>query len=121
MTLETAAAYPPLVAYLHKCFADEVASGMTYPQEILQGETYTQAMFEGYFFAVDVLVAITGSGDIPEGKEDGSAVQLSILQASKGRTWEDCVAGVYYVKPNYPGRSSHVRLCDIRPVYCPHH
>jgi len=25
-----------------------------------------------------------------------------------GRSWEECVAGFYYVKPNYPGRSSHI-------------
>jgi hypothetical protein len=50
----------------------------------------------------------------------------TLEEALAGRAWEDCVAGAYYVrillwffrhpmsifrkiKPNYPGRSSHVR------------
>lgn len=84
---------------------------MTYPQEILQGETYTLEMFENYFFAADVIVGIIGEGEAPG--VDGASTPVGIEEARNGRKWEDCVAGVYYVKPNYPGRSSHVS-CDIQ-------
>ncbi|KAI0343712.1 hypothetical protein BDW22DRAFT_1328265 [Trametopsis cervina] len=108
LTLETTSTLPGLVSFLHKVFADELERGMTYPQEILQGETYTQTMFEAYFFAADVLVGIVGSGDVAEGQIDGSVIEFGLEEASSGRAWDDCVAGVYYVKPNYPGRSSHI-------------
>ena len=97
LTLETASALPGLVSYLHKSFAVELERGMTYPQEILQGEVYTQGAFEGYFFAADVLVAITGVGELPDGAVDGSKVEVTAGEAKKGRAWEECVAGVYYV------------------------
>ncbi|KAI0090753.1 hypothetical protein BDY19DRAFT_887330 [Irpex rosettiformis] len=108
LTLETASTLPGLVSYLHHAFAAEVDRGMTYPQEILQGEAYTQGAFEGYFFAADVLVGITGVGELPEATTDGGVVEITAAEASKGRSWEECIAGVYYVKPNYPGRSSHI-------------
>ncbi|KAK7691761.1 hypothetical protein QCA50_005162 [Cerrena zonata] len=78
LTLATAEKLPGLISYLHKDFAEELERGRTYPQEILQGEEYTQSTFESYFFAADAIVAITGYED----------TQL--------------------VKPNYPGRSSHI-------------
>ena len=97
LTLEAASSLPGLVSYLHAVFADELERGMTYPQEILQGEVYTQAMFEGYFFAADVLVAIICEEGLPKGVEDGSVVELTVEEAGRGRSCEDCVAGVYYV------------------------
>ncbi|KAJ3539770.1 hypothetical protein NM688_g6318 [Phlebia brevispora] len=110
LTLEIAQKFDGLVPYLHACFAEELERGMTYPQEILQGEPYTQTMFESYFFAADVFVAIVGEGELemPEKKADGSEVQVDIEETRNGRSWEECIAGLYYVKPNYPGRSSHI-------------
>ncbi|KAH7907000.1 hypothetical protein BJ138DRAFT_1137733 [Hygrophoropsis aurantiaca] len=99
-------AYPGLFEYLHSIFAVEIAAGTTYPQE----DTPDASAFRNYFFGADVLVAIScesaiqttpGHGDIRE-------VQLSLVDARQNRSWEDCVAGYYYVKPNYPGRSSHI-------------
>ncbi|EKM53410.1 uncharacterized protein PHACADRAFT_259773 [Phanerochaete carnosa HHB-10118-sp] len=106
LTLASASMLPGLVPYLHRCFADELERGATYPQEILPGEPYTQAQFETYYFAADVIVGIVGLGDAPD--SDGAAVQGGVEEARQGRGWEECVAGVYYVKPNYPGRSSHI-------------
>ncbi|OCH86081.1 hypothetical protein OBBRIDRAFT_797525 [Obba rivulosa] len=109
VTLETAHALPGLVSYLHSIFAAELERGLTYPQEILPGETYAFEAFEAYYFAADVIVAvINSSGAVANGTADGAAIELSIEQARNGRGWEDCVAGCYYVKPNYPGRSSHI-------------
>ncbi|KAI0941689.1 hypothetical protein AcW1_003507 [Taiwanofungus camphoratus] len=110
LTLATARALSGLLPYLHAVFADELERGLTYPQEILPGETYTQDTFETYYFAADVLVAVIGEIDLlkkPKGN-DGSEVQCGIEEATNGRKWENCIAGCYYVKPNYPGRSSHI-------------
>ncbi|KAI0079281.1 hypothetical protein K474DRAFT_1705765 [Panus rudis PR-1116 ss-1] len=109
LTLSTARERLGLIPYLHTSFAEELERGMTYPQEILQGELYTRDMFETYWLAADALVAIIGNDNtFVEGKADGSVVDISIDDAMNGRTWADCIAGTYYVKPNYPGRSSHI-------------
>ncbi|KAH7883210.1 hypothetical protein F5I97DRAFT_1939055 [Phlebopus sp. FC_14] len=90
-----------LFEYLHAVFADEVDKGFTYPQENIRDPS----AFEAYFFAADVLIAIADSG---AQTEDGREVEVDLEQARRARSWEECVAGFYYVKPNYPGRSSHI-------------
>ncbi|OSD00200.1 hypothetical protein PYCCODRAFT_1371683 [Trametes coccinea BRFM310] len=113
ITLDRAEQFPGLVDYLHGVFADELAAGRTYPQEILPGQPYTRAQFDAYYFAADVLVAVLGL-PAPEGAADplnapdGTQIPIGFAEAVAGRTWEDCIAGCYYVKPNYPGRSSHI-------------
>ncbi|EPS93049.1 hypothetical protein FOMPIDRAFT_1026643 [Fomitopsis schrenkii] len=107
LTLASARAILGLVEYLHKTFADELERGLTYPQEVLPGESYTLEAFQAYYFAADVLVAVIGrstDGTMVDGEE----MQLGIEEAIKGRALEKCIAGCYYVKPNYPGRSSHI-------------
>jgi hypothetical protein len=66
---------------------------------------YTRADFEAYFWAADVVVAIGINAD-----DDGSDSTLvgDVEAARAGRSWEDVLVGFYYIKPNYPGRSSHV-------------
>ncbi|EIW54465.1 uncharacterized protein TRAVEDRAFT_98608, partial [Trametes versicolor FP-101664 SS1] len=110
VTLETARALPGLVDYLHRTFADELAGGRTYPQEILPGEVYTREQFDAYYFAADVLVAVLGQPTFESAADapDGSIVSIGFAEAVSGRAWEECLAGCYYVKPNYPGRSSHI-------------
>ncbi|KAI0776276.1 hypothetical protein BD413DRAFT_469258 [Trametes elegans] len=114
LTLKTAAAFPGLIDYLHRVFTDELEGGLTYPQEILPGQPYTRAQFEAYWFAADVLVAVAaqpqqvGAGADPLDAPDGSAVQIGFAEAVGGRVCEEAIAGCYYVKPNYPGRSSHI-------------
>ncbi|RPD57750.1 hypothetical protein L226DRAFT_537624 [Lentinus tigrinus ALCF2SS1-7] len=113
ITLETAKQYPGLVDYLYRVFADELERGQTYPQEIQPGEVYSRDQFDAYYFAADVLVAVLGlpaqdGVADPLDAEDGSQVSVGFGEAIGGRTWEECIAGCYYVKPNYPGRSSHI-------------
>ncbi|KAI0359638.1 hypothetical protein OH77DRAFT_1395107 [Trametes cingulata] len=113
ITLQTAQKFPGLLDYLHRVFADELERGQTYPQEILPGETYTRTQFDAYWFAADVLIAVTGlptsdGAADPLDAPDGSQIQIGFAEAVEGRAWEDCIAGCYYVKPNYPGRSSHI-------------
>jgi hypothetical protein len=98
-----------LLEFTHETFAAEVEAGMTYPQEIAYGEKYTREAFEAYIWGADVVIAIGAVGDI-SGKLNGTVVEGGVLEAKQGRSWEECLVGFYYVKPNYPGRSSHVRF-----------
>ncbi|GBE81053.1 hypothetical protein BKA93DRAFT_812063 [Sparassis latifolia] len=108
LTVSTALALPGLLPYLHAVFADELDRGLSYPQEILAGEIYTEEMFKAYYFAGDVLIAVLGDGKEDSKAHDGGEISQGIEEARNGRSWEDCIAGCYYVKPNYPGRSSHI-------------
>ncbi|CCL99223.1 uncharacterized protein FIBRA_01238 [Fibroporia radiculosa] len=102
-TLASAQAVPGLVSYLRKVFADELERGMTYPQEILSGQDYSQDMFEAYYFAADVLIAVLDNEDPSRSQDeftqtsDGSAIEGGIEQAIKGRGLEECIAGCYYI------------------------
>ncbi|KAK0460947.1 uncharacterized protein EV420DRAFT_1619475 [Desarmillaria tabescens] len=98
LTLQTAKPLNGLIEYLHQVFAKEVDDGRTYPQE----RPIDLTAFESYFFAADVFIAILGA---PEQPKESS---LGVAETQAGRSWEDCVTGYYYVKPNYPGRSSHI-------------
>jgi hypothetical protein len=65
---------------------------------------YTRAEFGAYFWAADVIVAIGTNAD----DELVSVLVGDVEVAQAGRSWEDILIGFYYVKPNDPGRSSHV-------------
>ncbi|KAI0767064.1 hypothetical protein C8Q74DRAFT_1277870 [Fomes fomentarius] len=122
LTLQTAEKVPGLVDYLHGVFAEELERGRTYPQEIITGDVYTRDQFAAYYFAADVLVGVQGRQEdlrILDSAEDGSQVSTGITEAIGGRTLEESVAGCYYVKPNYPGRSSHI--CNAGFLVPPSH
>lgn len=74
------------------------SEGKTYPQE---GQL-TFDEFKAYFFGASTIIGILS----PAGADPSSVQTLEAAQA--GREWKDCVGGCYYIKPNYPGRSSHV-------------
>jgi hypothetical protein len=123
----TRATLPGLLEYTHNIFAAEVEAGRTYPQEsdAAHERPYTRAAFEAYFWAADVFVAV-GMDDAPAdvmiagnnggggGDRDrnsaGVPVDVDVEASRRGRSWEDVLVGFYYVKPNYPGRSSHVSV-----------
>ncbi|KDN43873.1 hypothetical protein RSAG8_05866, partial [Rhizoctonia solani AG-8 WAC10335] len=88
-----------LVGLLHKEFGEELERGQTYPQE----GPMDRAAFEAYFFAADAFVGVI----IPS--EETVALQNeNIERVRAGRGWDESIVGSYYVKPNYPGRSSHI-------------
>ncbi|KAK7057547.1 alternative cyclin Pcl12 [Favolaschia claudopus] len=99
--VSAARSYPGLVDYLGVVMAKEIEDGRTYPQETMSADA-----FETYFFSGDVFVAIIYSGT--SGHEDGTQATSTIDEARQQRSWEECLAGFYYIKPNYPGRSSHI-------------
>ncbi|BGP12894.1 hypothetical protein JCM10213v2_000811 [Rhodosporidiobolus nylandii] len=93
-----------LVEYLAGVFNDVVDEGKTYPQM----DRLSVQEFAGYFFEL---------GDASAGLDRGEGYSLESVRA--GRDWKECVLGMYYVKPNYPGRSSH--LCNGGFVVPSHH
>ncbi|KAI0057898.1 hypothetical protein BV25DRAFT_1902453 [Artomyces pyxidatus] len=119
LTLPAASAVPGLVEYTHTVFAEEVERGATYPQETLLAGAYTRETFDAYFWAADVFVAIGTSEGRGSVEDQGVEVEGGIDAARAGRSWEECLVGFYYVKPNYPGRSSHI--CNAGFVIAPPH
>ncbi|WWD17202.1 hypothetical protein CI109_101640 [Kwoniella shandongensis] len=93
-----------LIKYLYEVFKAELEGGRTYPQE----GPLTYEAFVSYFFGSTTIVGIVQPSD-HEIKED-------LEGARAGRKWEECVGGCYYIKPNYPGRSSHNAGFLVPPV-----
>ena len=113
---------PPkaLIEYLAKVFNEELERGVTYPQR----GPMDLAEFEGYFLGYDLLIGFFLSAEqltsistasVPE---DGLEVEdVSTLPDLASLNYSNEVAGFYYIKPNYPGRSSH--LCNAGFVVPP--
>lgn len=85
----------------------DLTEGKTYPQE----GPLTVDEFKNYFFGASTIIGVLS----PAGT-DPAPQTLEAAQA--GREWKDCFGGCYYIKPNYPGRSSHVSVLPP-PVSCP--
>ncbi|KAK4700249.1 Ca2+:H+ antiporter, partial [Phenoliferia sp. Uapishka_3] len=99
-----------LISYLAKVFNDVVREGRTYPQQ----QELTEEEFANYFFSHDCFVGLLNLdltvADLPATLKDGSIAHdanYSLETVKAGRSWEESVLGMFYVKPNYPGRSSH--------------
>ncbi|KAL4079271.1 hypothetical protein J3A83DRAFT_4058660, partial [Scleroderma citrinum] len=100
-------AHEGLFEYLRSVFVNEVDEGTTYPQEDIHGPT----IFASFFFAADVIIAIAGTEDedatleITTGVVDEPGtnavkeVGVSLDEARRGRSWEECIIGFYYVPP----------------------
>jgi hypothetical protein len=84
-------------------------------ERLILYQAYTRAAFEAYFWAGDVIIAIgmVDDGVSVDGRDRGGDVEAS----RGGRSWEDVLIGFYYVKPNYPGRSSHVSILHFPHAY----
>ncbi|EAW11264.1 GNAT family N-acetyltransferase [Aspergillus clavatus NRRL 1] len=77
-----------LVELLDREFRAEVEHGCTYPME----EAMSTDKFAEYWFGTFAVVALVGAEE-------------SIREE---RDWEAECLGTFYIKPNYPGRCSHV-------------
>ncbi|GLI76450.1 hypothetical protein PoHVEF18_004723 [Penicillium ochrochloron] len=80
-----------LVKFLHAEFSAEIERGSTYPMESAMG----LEAFAEYWFGTFAVVAVLDE----EGEGDG---------LKEGREWEKVCLGTFYIKPNYPGRCSHI-------------
>ncbi|KAI0127586.1 hypothetical protein BJ170DRAFT_380044 [Xylariales sp. AK1849] len=80
-----------LLKYLSDQFAKEIEGGDTYPMiEPMPLEKYSAYWFQN--FAAIMLLGNVDSAD----------------QVVEGKDWSKQCLGSFYIKPNYPGRSSHV-------------
>lgn len=91
LTLVAARSLPGIVEHLREIFALDIEAGRTYPQESIEGD----GVFEAYFFAADVFVAIA-EGEHASQEREGET-DTSIEKSRKGRSWPECVVGFYYV------------------------
>lgn len=82
---------PSLLFYLSSQFAKEIEKGDTYPMiDPVPHDKFAPYWFQN-FGAIMLLGGVEKSEDVVDGKD-----------------WaKDCL-GSFYIKPNYPGRSSHV-------------
>ncbi|KAJ9221039.1 hypothetical protein DTO169E5_1270 [Paecilomyces variotii] len=78
-----------LVEFLWREFNAEIERGSTYPMD----RTFSLEKFAEYWFGTFAVVVLMGEEE--EIKDDG-------------RDWERECLGTFYIKPNYPGRCSHV-------------
>ncbi|RDW73909.1 hypothetical protein BP5796_07351 [Coleophoma crateriformis] len=82
---------PSLLAYLSDQFNKEIEGGDTYPMlEGMPVEKYGKYWFQN-FAAIMLMGSITSADEVVEGKN-----------------WATECLGSFYIKPNYPGRSSHI-------------
>lgn len=86
---------PKLCAYLCELLGREIEKGDTYPMM----EPMPLANFGPYWFANFGAIMVVGDVQSPE--------EVSEMEA-RGVDWSKDCLGSFYVKPNYPGRSSHV-------------
>lgn len=93
--------FPNLVSRMHALFNAEIADGNTYPQEELLDEPQFRAYFLGYDAFVVVHATATTAATTTS---DGGAPRLDDGTAD----WEADLLGFFYVKPNFPGRCSHI-------------
>lgn len=101
-------AHPALVEAMRKVFNDEVLRGDTYPHETvvdMQG-------FESYFFGGDAFVLLRG---------DYTSAELVPTTRTSIEEWDHDLLGFFYIKPNFPGRCSHVRLVFAKRFANPKH
>ncbi|QDS77903.1 hypothetical protein FKW77_000695 [Venturia effusa] len=84
-----------LLDYLCSQLNKEIEKGDTYPMM----DAMPLAFFGPYWFANFAAVMLLGSYD---------SVHAVKRAAMEGKDWEKECLGSFYVKPNYPGRSSHV-------------
>jgi RimJ/RimL family protein N-acetyltransferase len=79
-----------LIKFLHAEFSAEIERGSTYPME----QPMELEAFAQYWFGTFCVLAVLDEEGV-EGLEEG-------------REWEKVCLGTFYIKPNYPGRCSHI-------------
>ena len=80
-----------LIKFLHAEFSAEIKRGATSPME----QAMSLQQYADYWFGTFAVVAILD--------EEGAAPDEGLKE---GREWEKVCLGTFYIKPNYPGKSS---------------
>ncbi|KAJ5125782.1 hypothetical protein N7448_005096 [Penicillium atrosanguineum] len=79
-----------LIKFLHAEFSAEIERGSTYPME----QPMELEQFAQYWFGTFCVLAVLDEEGV-EGLQEG-------------REWDRVCLGTFYIKPNYPGRCSHI-------------
>ena len=87
---------PSLLAYLSDQLNREIEKGDTYPMIL----PMALSAFGAYWFQNFGAVMLLG--------EISSVEEVGRMEREGGRDWAKECLGSFYIKPNYPGRSSHV-------------
>lgn len=83
-----------LMSYLRSLLNEEIQAGNSYPQKTV----LNPSEFENYFLSGDVFVVLNG------GKTSSNDFHSNL---------EENILGTFYIKPNFPGRCSHVIIIII--------
>lgn len=78
-----------LISYLQSLLNNEIEAGNTYPQKF----PLNLSEFKNYFLSGDVFIVVNG----------GKQFSMDIFD-----DLENNLLGTFYIKPNFPGRCSHV-------------
>jgi len=78
-----------LISYLQFLLNTEIEAGNTYPQK----SPLNSSEFKNYFLSGDAFIVINGS------KTSSNNFYNNL---------EENILGIFYIKPNFPGRCSHV-------------
>ncbi|KAF0468043.1 acyl-CoA N-acyltransferase [Gigaspora margarita] len=87
ITFVTKTSSPSLLNHLHKIFNEIIEEGTTYPQEFFLD-------YDGFinlFLTHNTFIVLNDN-----------------YNENNNENWDDKVMGMYYIKPNYPGRCSHI-------------
>ena len=98
-----------LISHMHNVFNEIIKEGNTYPQEF----PLSREEFINYFLSYDAFIVLSDEGikklRIEESKVKRENDREDII-------WNEEFLGMFYVKPNYPGRCSHVCI-SISPRF----
>ncbi|KAI7940004.1 hypothetical protein MJO28_013656 [Puccinia striiformis f. sp. tritici] len=119
--------FEPLWKHLSVLFDHIVVEGRAYPQE----EQLGLEGFKNYFLSHDIFIGVLDAfppsevladslcADQEEGVSIDETGPLSLMDLISDRPLEETIGGIYYIKPNYPGRSAH--CCNGGFVVDPRH
>jgi len=91
----------PLISHIRDMLNKEIREGISYPQDV----ELTPEEFNQYFLGGECFWVKRKSKDISSKAND--IENQNTIRANPDYSKE--VMGVFYIKPNYPGRCNHVR------------
>ncbi|CAI2173330.1 5940_t:CDS:2 [Funneliformis geosporum] len=78
---------------MHDVFNEIIKEGNTYPQEF----PLSLDEFINYFLSYDTFIALNDDDKV-----------LDKIRVEESIVWDDILLGMFYIKPNYPGRCIHI-------------
>ncbi|CAD6568000.1 MAG: hypothetical protein CYPHOPRED_002290 [Cyphobasidiales sp. Tagirdzhanova-0007] len=117
--LESSQIPEELGLHLREVFNGIVREGRTYPQERELSLQEFKNYYLSYNLFVGLLIPKEGARTFEETHELPQSFFADFQAEMGNKLWSDVIAGSYYIKPNYPGRSSH--CCNAGFIVEPKH